>query len=319
MEREDKEKQARELEVKKAELAKAAREEQARLQKQAALEREEKDRREKAKRERSEREAKERKEKEEARRQEKLLEEKALKQQRERDRVLRDEQKRKEKENLEASEDREADTAEIEEESVQPRPSRSSRGRSPGRGGDRNGDVRTKSPTASTRSPRADNGSGDSRGWDNSVTVDPEIYSLSPIRATTRENRAKVDAVIQEKLDKSFSEKSAAIRRWVDSMGTPIPIALELKEALKSGVRLCRMLNQIAPGSILDISNLQSMKRENIINFLDSLRRKGFKSENLFVVDDLFEGRDIEAVFATIIHLDAYATQIGFDGPQLEL
>lgn len=113
---------------------------------------------------------------------------------------------------------------------------------------------------------------------------------------------------------------ASSVRAWVEAvLNEKIPVSISIGDALKSGVRLCKMLNIIEPDSVLDISNSQFMRRENILCFLEALRKKGFKPVQMFSVDDLFEMQDVDAVLECMVQLDTYAGKIKFHGPRLKL
>lgn len=166
---------------------------------------------------------------------------------------------------------------------------------------------RARSPAPRARSPatRANVKPGEPTvGWDKTVKLDRE-EAPAPLHTPSKPGDA--------------TKAQPAIRAWIETLlSEKIAPGLNLFDALKSGVRLCKALNIIEPNSILDIGTQPYMRRLNVEAFLDSLRKKGFKPNQLFVPDDLLEQQDMEAVYSTILELDNYAGKIGFGGARLK-
>jgi len=177
-----------------------------------------------------------------------------------------------------------------------------------------------RSPAPRTRSPAARGGAKPGEpttGWDNNVKVDPPEV---PEKSVSKMPRIPAAQVTGGWLEASVQTKTPAIRKWIEELlNETIPPGLTLVDALKSGVRLCKVLNVIEPNSVMDISVQQFLRRENIIAFLDTLQKKGFKRNQLFVLEDLFENKDFDAVLQTLIYVDAWAGASGFDGPRLTM
>jgi len=91
------------------------------------------------------------------------------------------------------------------------------------------------------------------------------------------------------------------------------------QESLKSGVRLCALLNTIAPGSIKKVNpkEMPFAHRENISSYLDACKAKGMNLVDLFDTQDLYDAKNMVSVINHFYSLSAYAKGWGFAGPFL--
>eukprot|EP00478_Filoreta_tenera_P001666 GABV01001700.1.p1 GENE.GABV01001700.1~~GABV01001700.1.p1 ORF type:complete len:203 (-),score=43.37 GABV01001700.1:64-672(-) len=99
----------------------------------------------------------------------------------------------------------------------------------------------------------------------------------------------------------------------------PLP-GPDLHTALKSGVYLCQLINTIAPGSVssVNLSPMPFPQRENLTHFLNACIQLGMRQQNLFVVQDLYEGDNLVAVINTIYQLALLSRSIpSFNGPYM--
>ena len=91
-------------------------------------------------------------------------------------------------------------------------------------------------------------------------------------------------------------------------------------EWLKSGERLCELVNTIKPGSVPRItrSAMPFRQMENISAYLDACQELGVPKFELFMTVDLFEAKSMGAVIRNIHSLGRIAQTVdGFDGPTL--
>lgn len=74
---------------------------------------------------------------------------------------------------------------------------------------------------------------------------------------------------------------------------------------LKSGQRLCRLINILRPGSVRVVheKKLPLLERENVKNFLDAAASLGVPRGSLFTVNDLYEKQDLGAVLNCLVAL----------------
>lgn len=125
-----------------------------------------------------------------------------------------------------------------------------------------------------------------------------------------------IQAKLQAKLD---PEKQAQAQAWVEAVtGEEFPSGFQ--ESLKSGTRLCQLVNAIQAGSVKRVkdSKMPFVQRENIVNYLNACKKLGMMETDCFVTQDLFEGDNIIAVTDQIFSLGALSRKIeGFNGPYL--
>ena len=80
---------------------------------------------------------------------------------------------------------------------------------------------------------------------------------------------------------------------------------MDTPAALKSGVVLCKLLNAIKPGTVskISLSEQPFHQRQNIQVFLTHAEALGVPKPELFVVEELFEGRNLMHVYSCILSL----------------
>ncbi len=90
-----------------------------------------------------------------------------------------------------------------------------------------------------------------------------------------------------------------------------------VQEKLKDGQILCKLINEIQPGSVRKINGgkLPFLKMENIGNFLQGCYDYGVKKEDLFQTADLYEGQNLVQVVLGVSALARKANSKGFNGP----
>ncbi|CAG8648424.1 11051_t:CDS:2, partial [Paraglomus brasilianum] len=139
------------------------------------------------------------------------------------------------------------------------------------------------------------------------------IPSLSPARLNVQQHRArkpsfsvsKTDLLLETLREEQVSSSQKAAREFIEQTLEVKLLGSNLHESLKDGVVLCSLMNRLKPKSIPQISrkNLPFVKMENIHNFLNAARQFGLHNSDLFETVDLFEGKDMERVVATILAL----------------
>ncbi|KAI8320483.1 hypothetical protein GQ54DRAFT_243378, partial [Martensiomyces pterosporus] len=79
--------------------------------------------------------------------------------------------------------------------------------------------------------------------------------------------------------------------------------ASTLRESLRDGVLLCRLINALHPGAIkrINTKTLPFTQMENIGNFLAAARKLGLESTDLFQTVDLYEGKNMPRVIMTLL------------------
>ena len=106
-----------------------------------------------------------------------------------------------------------------------------------------------------------------------------------------------IEAVIDEKMEDNF-------HAW-----------------LKDGITLCKLINEIAPGSVaakfMKPTTMPFKQMETIGVFISAVKKYGVSEKDCFVTLDLFEANDLAQVIATLFALDRKAHKLGWDGPLL--
>ncbi|KAJ1726528.1 Protein kinase of the Mitotic Exit Network, partial [Coemansia biformis] len=79
--------------------------------------------------------------------------------------------------------------------------------------------------------------------------------------------------------------------------------ACTLRESLRDGVVLCRLINALRPGAVkrINTKGLPFTQMENISNFLAAAQSLGLESSDLFQTVDLYEGKNMPRVVMTLL------------------
>jgi len=143
---------------------------------------------------------------------------------------------------------------------------------------------------------------------DTSYLEKQKMLSKDPINQTTETDVHGgrrvygLDAELADKQkEKSDPELESHCKQWISQM-IGEKIDGDLSEALKSGVILCKLLNKIKPNTIekFNTKNVPLAERENIRAYLDGVKKVGLSQSDLFMVSDLYEKKDLTAVWAHI-------------------
>ncbi|XP_071489824.1 myophilin-like isoform X1 [Diadema antillarum] len=89
---------------------------------------------------------------------------------------------------------------------------------------------------------------------------------------------------------------------------------------LKNGVILCKLVNTFSPGAVkkCEASSAVFKQRANLEAFINGCKIFGLKDQEVFQVNDLFEGKNLPQFTQCIIALARYAqSQPGYNGPML--
>lgn len=111
------------------------------------------------------------------------------------------------------------------------------------------------------------------------------------------------------------------VTKWLERLSDEPRDDQEFGEWLKDGQILCKVANNVQPGSIKKINtqNMPFKKMENITNFIGACRKLGVLEKDLFSTVDLYEEKNLKGVqnciynFASIIR----DTAPEFKGPYL--
>lgn len=151
-----------------------------------------------------------------------------------------------------------------------------------------------------------------------------QAYFVDASTATLR-----ADGVPLYGLDKELAEKAAAkydhaaearCRQWIEALtGAPLGDG-PLSSELKSGVRLCELVNAIKPGCCRkpSASGLAFKQMENIGFYLDAAIAIGVPTISSFACNSLYEAKDMGAVLVSLLALGLAAQRLdSFNGPML--
>ncbi|XP_033758249.1 transgelin-3-like isoform X4 [Pecten maximus] len=139
-----------------------------------------------------------------------------------------------------------------------------------------------------------------------------------------------MDRALTSKLGAKYDSASEAeVRIWIQELtGEDIgqgPAAVE--KNLKNGIVLTKLLQKLYAGTAnlppaaqnfkpsYNESELAFKQMENIEKFLKGAKCYGLKDNSLFQTVDLYEGRNMAMVIATILQVGTEAQRHGFDGP----
>ncbi len=137
----------------------------------------------------------------------------------------------------------------------------------------------------------------------------------------SRAEKSGIAADIQKKKMETYPfEDEAKCITWIESI-----IDEKMEENfhswLKNGVILCKLINEISPGSVaakfLKPTTMPFKQMETIGMFLDAVKKYGVSEKDAFVTLDLFEANDLAQVISTLFALDRKAHKQGWDGPIL--
>jgi hypothetical protein len=147
---------------------------------------------------------------------------------------------------------------------------------------------------------------GSGFGSSGSIAVEKERVSHGIIRGDQRIKEGPPDAssdeikeqIKQKQAAKLDQSREARVRLWLETVLEEKFEEPTLQEALKNGIRICKALNKVYPGSIRQINEqkLAFPQRENIGNYVKACKILGFNKSLLFETNDLFEGTNMTQV-----------------------
>ncbi|CAB4430298.1 unnamed protein product [Rhizophagus irregularis] len=141
------------------------------------------------------------------------------------------------------------------------------------------------------------------------MTSELSLVTVKPNRIIVQKSRKpsiSTDRLFESLREERYSSNQKAAREFIEqTLGSKLS-GNDLHEILKDGVLLCSLMNKLQPDVIPQISrkDLPFVKMENISNFLNAARKFGLHSSDLFQTVDLFEGKHMERVIATILAIE---------------
>mmetsp|Transcript_45633 Transcript_45633/g.105931 ORF Transcript_45633/g.105931 Transcript_45633/m.105931 type:complete len:430 (-) Transcript_45633:35-1324(-) len=130
-----------------------------------------------------------------------------------------------------------------------------------------------------------------------------------------------LDADLKAKMDAKYdTELENEVAAWIEAIINE-PVKGNFAQALRSGEKLCNLMNAIKAGTIHKVNKagMPFKERENISNFLKACGEFGVPNYSIFNPDDLYEEKNMGAVVNCINRLGA-AVQThcpDFKGPVL--
>jgi len=117
-----------------------------------------------------------------------------------------------------------------------------------------------------------------------------------------------LDADIRKKLSSKLDankKNGLKVIAWLSKL-TGHVLGDDLEQELKSGVVLCSAMNVMRPGSVAKIHTINSAfkHRENLENFLRACKIFGMQSSDCFVVQDLYDGKNLSIVIDCLLQLE---------------
>jgi len=129
---------------------------------------------------------------------------------------------------------------------------------------------------------------------------------------------AEVSRKIDKKYDSELEEQAVEwICSYLSDAPEPKPSGKQEVHAwLKDGIVLCKLINELQPGSVKKIneSKMAFKQMENIANFLAGCEKLGIKTMDLFQTVDLYEAANMPAVINGIMALGRKAQTLGKQG-----
>ena len=131
--------------------------------------------------------------------------------------------------------------------------------------------------------------------------------------STVRGGGYGLDAELAARREATYDHQAEReAQDWIEDV-TGEPFVDEFAEELKSGRRLCELINSIKPGAVRRVndSRMPFKQMENISNFLKACRAVGVTEYSLFETVDLFEGKDIGLVVRCLVSQPAVCNTHG--------
>ncbi|KAL6045448.1 putative estrogen receptor binding protein strongylocentrotus purpuratus [Balamuthia mandrillaris] len=142
-----------------------------------------------------------------------------------------------------------------------------------------------------------------------------------------RGGESQSEIKLREAMKENLKEKQDDSRKWIEHVTGERFASEDWVNSLKSGVLLCKLINEIKPGSIKHINEPAEdsplrpfYHMENIIQFSHHCLALGVSPQDLFDPVDLYEGKNVMRVLSCIDALGRQARRVDtFQGPHLEI
>lgn len=124
------------------------------------------------------------------------------------------------------------------------------------------------------------------------------------------------------KRKKYNEEEATSIAFWVEEViDEDLEYPEDIMASLRSGVDLCRLVNELQPGIVSTINEDDNVfaHTENVKSYLSACLQLGVSQLDLFEVHDLLQNSDVQQVLRNIVALERACVARGYKGPKLEL
>jgi len=124
------------------------------------------------------------------------------------------------------------------------------------------------------------------------------------------------------KRKKYNEEEATSIAFWIEEViDEDLEFPEDIMGSLRSGVDLCRLVNELQPGIVSVINEDENVfaHTENIKAYLAAVQQLGVNQQDMFEVHDLLHNGDVQQVLRNIVALERTVVARGFTGPKMEL
>mmetsp|Transcript_20105 Transcript_20105/g.63223 ORF Transcript_20105/g.63223 Transcript_20105/m.63223 type:complete len:912 (+) Transcript_20105:254-2989(+) len=146
---------------------------------------------------------------------------------------------------------------------------------------------------------------GGEQGLVPAACLKPGISEESHFKAGGGRGSSALDRELKAKAAAKYDPIAEALaQHWIEQV-TGHVFRKPFAEELKDGVVLCRLVNEIKPGSVAKIYEGAKAfgQMDNISNFLKAVKKLGVLSRDTFETTDLFEMRDLNLVVQCLFAL----------------
>ena len=144
-----------------------------------------------------------------------------------------------------------------------------------------------------------------------SVALDGKHHCLTHHKEQTTYTYGLDHDIQQRLLAKQDPAKQAACQRWLEQL-THTTFPSDFQSSLKSGTILCQAVNTVWPNTIAKVNtgSMPFVQRENLVSYINACKAHGMRETDLFMSDDLYEGKNLVSVVDNICALGVLAREV---------
>jgi len=100
-------------------------------------------------------------------------------------------------------------------------------------------------------------------------------------------------------------QKANEAKHWIEEVTGESFQSNDFQESLKSGVMLCKLLNNLQPGTVpkINTQNMPFKQMENVAAYIEGSKKLGVPDQYNFTTVDLFEGKNLGQVILNVLTL----------------